>query len=959
MFGFLKKLFSRSISREYLTDTDDFVHEQWEADFSREDEPGKPPHVRFSITSENLYRAYLFNNALCLGVKKTGCIAWAENAIYRYQDMDIKGHIRLDPKGGYAAAGFIFRMVDDLTYYMALVSSRGYFRLDLVRNSVPFTLAGWTEVPGKVDLKGRSGEFKLRIITFGSKILLLINEMWAGAWDDPSIPEGRIAFVTASYEETEALPAGNITSEFSATNDASAVPEKFSALAELVEFSLDSYIENVHKHYYELEATAFPDSRIRLAETFTALGRADSALAQLRKAWEYRANLADELAKAEDGVVLAAIRLEESIRSAKELLLGARLALALELWDEAEEYIEEAMDIKGIEQEARSMKTALLYSSSRYDDLIHFAEEISKSDNSEKTIIFDKIDNHFAAPASFFNLLGHCYFNKRDYQKAADAYDHSFKLDETNGFAAKNAAAAYELLEQKGEPIYKEKTLDRYLKAGRVFLADNRYEELGLIIPKFRLLGENNWEGRALAGKWAFGIENWITARKELDVAEQLRKSKKGARPDPAIYFLQALLLVREGKRREAMPLFEKAVKLEADYPLFRFRLAENRFLINNDPGDPELAVDLEIALKVTEDDRSFGWIHNFAAQAALSKTDTEKARVHLEKAAVVLGEVPAVRVNKAVFLYLHGNEAEALRLLESRPEEDPEGLMANCAGNLLVRSRRFEEADVWYRRALAVAPFNIQYRYNRGSCLIELGHYGEADDVLTAGLQSNRFSPETSPDMLGLIAFVAVKKGEHKRAEAALRAALKINPNHAGSLLQLGWNRAFASQWEEVEAILDRLDEFNLSEETEKGRDDLEKWMIDALYKTVSCTSCNREWQVERNPKTVTSLRLYAIPPDDMPGGTCPKCGNTYCVGCRKDALDESGRFVCPDCGKTLKLTDDGLKALLNDWAKKNVKKKRNRKSEELDTGNDKEKKTEPEEDIAGEQENKPILNE
>ena len=924
MFGFLKKLFGRSVSREYLADTDDFVREQWKADFSREDEPGKPPHVRFSITSENLYRAYLFNNALCLGVKKTGCIAWAENMIYRYQDMDIKGRIRLDPKGGYAAAGFIFRMVDDLTYYMALVSSRGYFRLDLVRNSVPLTLAGWTEVPGRINSGNSSGEFELRTITFGSKILLHINGMWAGVWDDPSIPEGRIGFVAASYEETEALSAPDAAAEFSPPDDVSAAQEEFSALAELVEFSLDSHIENVEKHYFELETTAMPDSRIRLAETFTALGQAGPALAHLRKAWECRANMADELAKAEDGVILAAMQLEESIRSPKELLLGSRLALALELWDEAEEYIEEAMGTKDIEREARGMKTALLYSSSRYDDLIRFAEEISKPENPEEKIIFDKIDNHFADPASFFILLGHCYFNKRDYQKAAEAYDHAYELDTSNGFSSKNAAAAYELLDQGGDPNQNKKTLDRYLKAGRAFLADNRYEELGLIVPKFRLLGENNWEGRALTGKWAFGIEDWKTARDELDTAERLRKSKKGSPPDPAIYFLQALLVVREGKRREAMPLFEKAVKYAPDYPLFRFRLAENRFLLNNDPGDPELVSDLETALMVKEDDGSFGWIHNFAAQAALSKGDMEKARVHLEKAAPVLGEVPAVRVNRAVFLYLQGNEAEALRLLESKPEEDPEGLMANCAGNLLVRSRRFEEADVLYRRALAVAPFNIQYRYNRGSCLIELSHYGEADDVLTAGSHSNRFSPETSPDMLGLIAFVAVKKGEHKRAEAALHAALKINPNHAGSMLQLGWNRAFTGKWEDVKEILDRLDEFDLNEDTKKGRDDLEKWMMDALYKTVSCASCNREWQVERNPQSAASLRLYAMPPDDMPGGTCPACGNTYCVGCRKDALDESGRFVCPDCGKTLKITDDGLKALLNDWTKKNVKKKR-----------------------------------
>ena len=924
MFGFLKRLINagqnlgRSLvySKDHQIDTDDIVQEQWQADFSRPDNPGKAPHVRFSITSENSYRAYLFNSTLRLGVKKTGCIAWTENPVFRYQDMDIKGRFTLDPRGGYAACGFIFRMIDDRTYYMALVSSRGYFRLDLVRNGVPLVLAGWTEAPRMVNSEGSPIEAELRIITYGSKILLVINGCWAGSWDDPSIPGGRLAFAAASYESNTVTGVQAVTT----------LQEEFTALAELVEFSLDSHIGNVEKSYEEQEKCASPDSRIRLAETFTALGRAGSALAQLRKAWERREDLAEKLATAEDGVILAAIQSEESVRTVKELLLGAKLTLALELWKEAEEYIEAALEAKGSQQEALSLKAALLYSCSRYDDLIHFAEELSGSGNpaADTAIVFKNIDNQFADPQAFFNLLGHCYFNKEDYVKAAEMYDHAFELDKTNGFSAKNAAAAYELLDKRKNPTLKEKVLDRYLKAGRAFLAENLYQELGLLVPKFRLLGEDNWEGRALAGKWAFGIENWITARQELDTAEQLRKNKKGAAHDPAVYFLQALLLVREGKRREATPLFEKAVKYAPDYPLFRFRLAENRFLLNNDHDDPQLASDLEIALKVNDDDDSFGWIHNFAAHVELSKGRMENARVHMDKAAAILGEVPAVRVNRAVFLYFQGNKEEALALLESKPEDDPEGLMANCAGNLLVRSRLFEEADHSYRRALVASPFNIQYRYNRGSCLIELGRYGEADDVLTGGTHSNRFSPETSPDMLELIAFIAVKKGEHKRAEAALRAALKINPDHIGSLLQLGWNRAFSSQWEEVEEILDKLDEFELREETKKGYDDLEKWMTDALYKTVFCASCNREWQVERDPKTAASLRVYAMPPDDMPAGTCPACGKTFCVGCRKDTLDDSGRFICPGCGKPLKLTDNGLKAMLNDWAKKNVKKQR-----------------------------------
>jgi predicted RNA-binding Zn-ribbon protein involved in translation (DUF1610 family) len=57
-------------------------------------------------------------------------------------------------------------------------------------------------------------------------------------------------------------------------------------------------------------------------------------------------------------------------------------------------------------------------------------------------------------------------------------------------------------------------------------------------------------------------------------------------------------------------------------------------------------------------------------------------------------------------------------------------------------------------------------------------------------------------------------------------------------------------------------------------------------------------------------------MPPDELPAGTCPDCGKTFCIGCAKHLTDDSGRFLCPLCGQSLKLSDDGLKKLVHDWA-------------------------------------------
>ncbi|MDR2142997.1 MAG: tetratricopeptide repeat protein [Treponema sp.] len=933
MFSFLKKLFGFFSPEKAEIDPDEIIEEQWIADFT-----AKESRLRFTITTENTHRAYLRKlqsagdekekPVLALNLLKTGCIAWTEDLFYRYRDLVIRGTIRLDPRGGYGAAGFMFRVVDESTYYMALVSNRGYFRLDLVRNGTPLALAGWTEAPGlKPTEESLPVEFELEIVSYGMRILVVVNGEWAAEISDPSLSEGRIAFCAASYgADSYGADSYGADSYGAASYEGPDQAQGHSGERPRVEallsaFSLDSRIGEVSARYDEVSGAAPPENRIRLAETFAALGLANPALVQIRRAWESRMDAGTDPA-----------------RPSGELLLGAKLALALESWDEAEDCVEAGLSAGDKAGEFRNLKAGLLYSRGAYRELLSRAEEAGES----------------ADPAAFYNLLGHAFFHLEKYEEAAQAYDRACAEagnEGQNGFAAKNAAGAWELLGDR------EKALDRYIRAGRIFLDQNHHEELGLLVPKLRVFGSGNWEARALIGKWAFGIENWEEAETELETAEKLRKAPRvpppesggltkaggtvesggptgpGAKPkpDPAVFYLQALLLIRKDRRKEALPLLEKAVKYAPDYPLFRFRLAENRFLLLEKSGvktaaeDPALNADIEAALAISRDEgESYGWVHNFAAQLDLNRGNLAGAEDHLEKAASVLGEVPAVLVNRAVAFYLGGKLEEALALLEGGAE-DPEGLMANCAGNLLVRAGRFEEADRFYKKAIAAAPENQQYRFNRASCLVETARYGEADAVLTS------FPGGTSsPEILELIAFVAAKKGEYRRAETASRAALEIDPEHAPSLLHLGWSCAAGGRWQEVDQILERLEELDLSEEMARGKDDLDAWMEEATTRLVACASCGIEWRVRRNPDPVPPLRLYAMPPDDMPAGVCPACGKSYCVGCRKNALDEAGRFTCPECGKTLKLSDEGIKELIHIWAEENIAQEKEKAAKE-----------------------------
>ena len=859
---------------------DVITEEKWTADFSR------PKQARFEIKSESSYDANLRKNPfdsgylLALSLKKTGCIAWTEAPENRYRDLTVSGRIRIDSRGGYSAGGIFFRMVDDETYYSFLVSSKGYFRLEAVRNGMPFPLVGWTELPiSSGATLGPDQPVDFSVIAFGSHIIVLIKGRWAAEINDSSILEGSICFAAASYESGD--PTYSVIREADCAS--------YSSEIFLESITVDSRIDEVSSLCEKWRNNPDIDSkaRLNLAETFTAMNQHNAAMIQIRKSWEAPGHK----------------------KTQKELLLAGRLAQLLGQMTEAERYVSECFqeNIESPEGKDAVVEMAkIINAGERFEELKEFCTEAI---------------NVKATEPLLWNFKGHAHWNLKEYRKAATAYDQAFELDRENGILAKNAANVYDVMDRKKE------ALKRYLEAGKVFLRTGNYNDLGLVVPKLLSIGDDNWEARSLTGKWNFAVEEWKTAGEEFAKAEELRKAKRPKPPkDGAQVFLEALLLIMAGKRRDALPLLEEAAHLEKDYALFHFRLAENLFIMDDDPYDPKMLKEMETALALChretkngegiaakENEGLDGWINNFAAQVALRSGNLDAAFKHLAKARNVLGDQPAVRVNQGLLLYLKGSMDEALAALTVDKQSDPEGIMANCAGNLLVRSERFEEADERYLKALSCQPENIEYLSNRAACLMEQNLFGEADSILA---KAHEIAP--SPDLLEMISYVAAKKGEYPRAEEACRAALKMDPLHAPSLLSLGWILLAMGEKAEAGKIVPLLDKLHLKDNTAKGRDELRARLDELRYQSIGCASCSRTWKVLKESPSVPAIRLFAMPPDNLPAGSCSDCGKTYCIGCAKEKLDPQGRFVCPSCNRPLKLVNDGLKELIHDWVVK-----------------------------------------
>ena len=852
---------------------DAITEEKWTADFSKEKQ------ARFNIKSDSSYDANLRKNlfssgySLALALKKTGCISWIEAPDHKYRDVVISGSMRVDSRGGYGAGGINFRMVDDSTYYSLLVSSKGYFRLDALRNGMPLPLVGWTELPltsGAALNPDQSIDFT--IIAYGSHIIILIRGRWAAEVSDSSIIEGTISLAAASYQAGEKDYKGG--RNLNEVKESAYTTEVF-----LESLFVESRIEEVTAFYEIWRETRDidPKARLHLAETFTAMNQHNAALVQLQKGWAVPGHKKNQA----------------------ELLLAGRLALVLGLMADAESYIGQCFESNVETPEGKQAlieMTKILYTGKRYKELKSFCAEALKIKGDDPVL---------------FTFQGHAFWNLDDQKNAVSSYDKAFELDRENGIIAKNAANAYEVMGRKKEALL------RYIDAAKVFMKAGNYNDLGQLVPKLLSLGGNDWEARSLAGKWAFGVEDWKLAEEEFAKAETLRKAKRPKpKKDGAQLFLQALLLIRAGKRQEAIAFLEDAAALEKDYALFHFRLAENLFLLENKFDDPKMLEELNAAILLSEKEEAsadglYGWINNFAAQIALGRGNLDDAAKYLEKASEILGDLPAVRVNRGVLFFLQGSLDEALQLLDGNKQDDPEGIMANCAGNLLVRSNRFEDADAQYRKALSVQGDNIEYLCNRASCLMEMNLFGEADDVL-----AKAHSIKPSPAILEMIGYVAIKKSEFKRAEQACLSALEMDPDHVPSLLSLGWIMLTLNRHEECEAIVRRIEKLEMPENSARGLEELRKKLEEFLYKIVECDSCERNWKISKNPPSVPALRFFAMPPDHLPAGSCTVCGKTLCIGCAKKNLDSAGRFICPSCNRPLKIINEGLKKILHDWA-------------------------------------------
>ena len=377
------------------------MKEKWIADFS------KPEKSCFDIKPEISYNAYLEKGSLFLGLKRNNCMAWLETLNRVYVDQIIDARFRFDSHGGYCAAGIMFRMAEQGTYYLALVSSKGYFRLDAVNNHVPRPLIGWTETP---DLNGNN--VNLNIIARGDHLIFLLNGKWIAEAHDASIPGGHLGFALASYDADPPSPE---------TNKNLVCQSWLNFL--LVDARSCAVTAEYQKWNNALETSA--ESRMRLAESFAALDCFDAAYNQILKAWKQREEAAQS--------VMATYT---EARTRSELLFAARMTLRLGQYTTAEEYINTCLAMGVNSDDALTIgaeMAKILSAQNKNESLAAFLPDYIKRAKAEKKL---------ADIPPLYALLGDAFWNLKDYKAAAKAWGTASSLDTHNGLYKEAQAMA-------------------------------------------------------------------------------------------------------------------------------------------------------------------------------------------------------------------------------------------------------------------------------------------------------------------------------------------------------------------------------------------------------------------------------------------------------------------------------------------------------------------------------------
>jgi len=636
--------------------------------------------------------------------------------------------------------------------------------------------------------------------------------------------------------------------------------DKNTAVFQLLEIKLDSRGINVELEYDRLVKNSLVplENRKKIAERFFDSGQYSAVLVQIKKA------------------------LKSYPKNYDLLLLLARSFSRLAFYDEALKSLESCQDLTGsTDRDIVIEKAGILYRANRLIELRKF--------------LVLNIDILSKEPF-LLNLMGNTEDGLGSFKTAVDYYMQAGKLEPKNCVYKLNCARSLEKSDNS------ELAFTSYSEAALCFFRDEKFNELSEILLNMSRIKPGNTVGKILEGKVFFQDGR-------LDEAFKIfHRLKSEGLEDSSVNFLYGIILRDRGQIGDALTLFESAANSEPDYFPYWFKYAETLFLMGLEAEDT--------VLKAIELENDNPWIHNLYGLILLSENRAPEAKLSFSRALELESDSIDLLINYSNAVSVVDGPEDAISLFKNRSAGSEIHTIQNQIGNLLYDQEKYEEAAEYYKKAVKGDSGNRTYKENLSSALIKQDYILEAEEILSSLMEEYLTS-----STLEMIAEVAFRKGEYKRAETSFLEAIKLEPENVRILLNYGDFLSTRLDYQGVKKVADKVIE--MSKKRRVKINDIENaealmWKVKkALNSRHECSSCGFEWWVPKNIPIIDVVRLHGEPDEESPAGKCSMCGKVYCVKCAVAHIRNS-RFVCPDCNEYLKLSENYLKYLAMEYAKK-----------------------------------------
>ena len=861
MLNIFKKIFTKK-QESQETDFTASVFELWSTDFSKDD------NKRFLEESGDGYKTF-FDKGYNLELFRKELFAWSTNPQYQYKNLCIETALdfsKINILVPETQSEINFQNGEN----SGNIKSAGFCAFGIMLRCVNDSNFYMLLISDK-------GQFRFDVVFNGTQMPLLgwtkIPENKNKKQSKDLVPLQIIANGTSfsiiiNNQYVTTIQDDTIQSEGYISFAGQNWTEHEKVCCSLPYFVIESRQVQTDASSQQWNSESFIDENhhIEISKSLSAVGRNIPALIELKKIPEEKTN-------------------EEII------LLKARINMALQLYPEAITELKSQLEKNPENISLIQELASCYYLDSQYDQFDSFFESIlEKAENSDLLC----------------SLKAHVCTLQNNFDQALNWYEKAFAIKPEEGTHLLNIASTLKMQNKNKESV------EKLLQACQLFLDKKNYQlfiDTTFELEKEKLSAKQKMELHSLKGKFYWHQNQFDKSKEEL---EFYISSKSGKKTDHEAIFMLALIYKDENDLENALELCEKSISLSEEESLYYRTKAE----ILLDLGKTEEAKSFfEKATELNEND---GWSWYYLAKINLNAGDIKTAKSNICCASTILSEELAVLNLYTIVLKSENRLEEALKLIESNAKHSGKGSdyrkdAYHLIANFLKDDNQFERAESFYEKSLELSPRNELLITDYADLCVKTEKISQAENLL-----ARLFMNEPSPKASRIMACIATKKGDYYRAELALRQGIENSSqvNEDFILLKIDLanlylltNKTFLSQ-----DIAKELKPFSENPLVQEFLENLnEKTM-----RKLSCCKCNENWFVPKNLTEGAKLTLKAMPPDNLPAGICPECGNIFCIGCAKEKLQDDGRFVCLDCGVNLKLQDSGIIYLLNEWSSK-----------------------------------------